>query len=78
MLPDHGFLADINPNSEQLYPDATIETGFEEIRRRASWPAEAGENSGMAASKTNGDESINRATARDSSFPRNACRLSLC
>lgn len=35
-----------------------IETGFEEIRRRAPWPAEAGEkNTGIATSKTNGDGS---------------------
>ncbi|KAL8785764.1 MAG: hypothetical protein Q9195_008507 [Heterodermia aff. obscurata] len=53
-----GFLADINPDSEQIYPDAMIEIGFEEIRRRAPWPAEAGEKStGIAASATNGDES---------------------
>ncbi|KAL8870068.1 MAG: hypothetical protein Q9174_003801 [Haloplaca sp. 1 TL-2023] len=38
-----GFLSDINLNSEQIFPDAMIETGFEEIRRRAPWPAEAGE-----------------------------------
>ena len=38
-----GFLADINPDSEQVYPDAMIEIGFEEISRRAPWPAEAGE-----------------------------------
>ena len=35
-----------------------IETGFEEVRRRAPWPAEAGErNTGVAASETNGEES---------------------
>ena len=38
-----GFLNDINPDSEQIFPNALIETGFEEIRRRAPWPAEAGE-----------------------------------
>ena len=38
-----GFLADINPHSEEIYPNAMIETGFEEICRRAPWPAEAGE-----------------------------------
>ncbi|KAL6716005.1 hypothetical protein ACLMJK_006967 [Lecanora helva] len=38
-----GFLKDINPNSEEIFPDAMIETGFEEICRRAPWPAEAGE-----------------------------------
>lgn len=38
-----GFLKDINPDSEEIFPNAMIETGFEEIRRRAPWPAEAGE-----------------------------------
>ena len=34
---------DINPESEIYYPNAMIETGFEEIKRRAPWPEEAGE-----------------------------------
>lgn len=38
-----GFLADLNPNSEENYPDAMVETGYYEIRDRAPWPAEAGE-----------------------------------
>ncbi|KAL8989293.1 MAG: hypothetical protein Q9177_001790 [Variospora cf. flavescens] len=38
-----GFLADINPESEQIFPDAMIESGFKEIKDRAPWPAEAGE-----------------------------------
>ena len=38
-----GFLTDINPSSEEIFPDAIIEVGFREIRRRAPWPAEAGE-----------------------------------
>ena len=38
-----GFLKDINPDSEELFPNAMMETGFEEIRKRAPWPAEAGE-----------------------------------
>lgn len=38
-----GFLKDVNPDSEEIFPNAMIETGFEEIRRRAPWPAEAGE-----------------------------------
>ncbi|KAL4791330.1 tRNA synthetases class I, catalytic domain-containing protein [Aspergillus venezuelensis] len=40
-----GFLNDINPNSETIYPDAMIEPGFDEIRRRAPWPEAAGETS---------------------------------
>ncbi|OKL62167.1 putative glutamine--tRNA ligase [Talaromyces atroroseus] len=38
-----GFLNDINPNSETIYVDALIEPGFDEVRRRAPWPASEGE-----------------------------------
>jgi glutaminyl-tRNA synthetase len=38
-----GFLHDLNPNSEEIYPNAMVETGLEEIRRRAPWPREEGE-----------------------------------
>ena len=38
-----GFLKDVNPDSEQIFPNAMVETGFAEIRQRAPWPAEAGE-----------------------------------
>ena len=38
-----GFLNDLNPDSEVVYPDALIESGFEEVRRRAPWPEAAGE-----------------------------------
>ncbi|KAK6537646.1 hypothetical protein TWF694_011820 [Orbilia ellipsospora] len=38
-----GFLADINPNSEEIYKDAIIDTGFHEVRKRAPWPAREGE-----------------------------------
>ncbi|KAL1969912.1 hypothetical protein VTN77DRAFT_7421 [Rasamsonia byssochlamydoides] len=38
-----GFLADINPESEQIYHDAFLEIGFEEISRSAPWPKESGE-----------------------------------
>ncbi|PKS07417.1 hypothetical protein jhhlp_006020 [Lomentospora prolificans] len=41
-----GFLNDINENSETVYPKALVETGYEEIRSRAPWPATAGEESG--------------------------------
>ena len=45
----NGFLSDINPKSEEIFENAVIETGFEEVRRRAPWPAEAGEkNAGDA------------------------------
>ena len=41
----NGWLADLNPNSEVIYPDAMIEDGFEEVKARAPWPAAAGEDS---------------------------------
>ncbi|RDA84344.1 hypothetical protein CP532_4953 [Ophiocordyceps camponoti-leonardi (nom. inval.)] len=39
-----GFLNDINPDSEVVYRDAVIESGFDEVRRRAPWPEAAGES----------------------------------
>lgn len=39
-----GFLSDINPESEVVYPDAIIESGIDEVRRRAPWPEAAGES----------------------------------
>jgi len=39
-----GFLDDINPKSEEIWPNAMIESGFEEVRRRAPWPEAAGES----------------------------------
>ncbi|KAL8687585.1 MAG: hypothetical protein Q9218_006289 [Villophora microphyllina] len=41
-----GYLNDINPHSEEIYPDAIIETGIQEVQKRAPWPAEAGEKDG--------------------------------
>jgi glutaminyl-tRNA synthetase len=38
-----GFLSVINPNSEEIFSNAMIETGYEEIRRRAPWPSLEGE-----------------------------------
>ncbi|KAL8929988.1 MAG: hypothetical protein Q9172_000220 [Xanthocarpia lactea] len=38
-----GYLNDINPNSEEIYPNAMIETGLKEIKQRAPWPEEEGE-----------------------------------
>ena len=38
-----GFLADVNPASEEVYPNALVETGLREVQRRAPWPEEAGE-----------------------------------
>jgi glutaminyl-tRNA synthetase len=33
-----GFLTDINPDSEQIWAHALIESGFDEVRKRAPWP----------------------------------------
>ncbi|KAI4261866.1 MAG: hypothetical protein L6R42_002945 [Xanthoria sp. 1 TBL-2021] len=38
-----GYLNDINPASEEIYPNAMIEIGLEEIKKRAPWPEEEGE-----------------------------------
>ena len=42
------FTTDVNPDSEVLYPNAMVEVGFQEIKRRAPWPAEAGEKTATA------------------------------
>lgn len=39
-----GFLNDVNPESEVVYPDAMVESGFDEVKRRAPWPEAAGES----------------------------------
>lgn len=39
-----GFLEDINPNSEEIWPNALIESGFDEVKSRAPWPEAAGES----------------------------------
>jgi glutaminyl-tRNA synthetase len=55
-----GFLADINPASKEVFSNAMIETGFEDIRCRAPWPAEPSEenmikaNDGEDGGKHNG------------------------
>lgn len=38
-----GFLSDIKDGSEEIYSNAMVETGLTEVRRRAPWPEEAGE-----------------------------------
>ncbi|KAH8702123.1 glutaminyl-tRNA synthetase [Talaromyces proteolyticus] len=38
-----GFLAVVNPNSEEIFPNAMIEIGLHEIKRRAPWPKSDGE-----------------------------------
>lgn len=37
-----GFLNDINPDSEQIWPNALIEPGIDEVRKRAPWPEAEG------------------------------------
>lgn len=39
-----GFLNDLNPESEVVYPNAVIESGFDEVKARAPWPEAAGED----------------------------------
>ena len=36
-------MADLNPGSEEIFPNAILETGIEEVRRRAPWPELEGE-----------------------------------
>ena len=51
-----GFLQDINPNSEEIYPNALVETGLSEVRNRAPWPQEEGEKG--VANKDAGYETV--------------------
>lgn len=46
-----GFLADINPDSEEIFPGALIEVGFNEVRRRAPWPEREGEKDAKVVGK---------------------------
>lgn len=39
-----GFLNDLNPDSEVIYSDAIIESGINEVKKRAPWPEAAGES----------------------------------
>ncbi|KAI9726713.1 MAG: Glutaminyl-tRNA synthetase [Cirrosporium novae-zelandiae] len=49
-----GFLNDVNPTSEEIYPNAMVETGLGEVRDRAPWPEAAGETD----KKTAGVETV--------------------
>ncbi len=44
-----GFMNDIHPESETVWSDARLETGFYEIKRRAPWPEAEGEREGGVA-----------------------------
>lgn len=48
-----GFMADLNTSSEEIYPNALVEIGLDEIRTRAPWPAEAGEGSANSKGSNN-------------------------
>ena len=39
-----GFLADLNPSSEEVFPKALLEIGYNEVHQKAPWPAECGES----------------------------------
>jgi glutaminyl-tRNA synthetase len=43
MAVEGGFLNDINPDSETIYSGALINSGFDEVRRRAPWPKQEGD-----------------------------------
>lgn len=49
------FLKDINTNSEEIFPNAIVEIGLDEVRRRAPWPEEGGEK---GAGKSAGPETV--------------------
>lgn len=66
-----GFLKDINPNSEEIFQNAMIETGFEEIRRRAPWPAEAGEKAAADKAETNEEHAKSDANTMPGSVEAN-------
>ncbi|KAK9571431.1 hypothetical protein V6Z79_001507 [Aspergillus fumigatus] len=41
-----GFLADINPDSEEIYEGAYIDIGFHDVSKSAPWPKTSGETGG--------------------------------
>jgi glutaminyl-tRNA synthetase len=51
-----GFLKDINPDSETIYPNALIEAGFDEVKRRAPWPE--AQNTSESTLGSGGPESV--------------------
>ncbi|KZF23337.1 glutaminyl-tRNA synthetase [Xylona heveae TC161] len=51
-----GFINDINPDSEQIFPNAMVETGLDDVRKRAPWPQEEGEKN--IANKDAGYETV--------------------
>lgn len=53
-----GYLSVVNPNSEEIYPRALIEAGFEEIQRRAPWPSLEGEKGFKEAGRVAKPETV--------------------
>lgn len=49
-----GFLADVNPNSEEIFPNALLDIGFEEVKSKAPWPAAA--NPGSSKGDKDGED----------------------
>jgi glutaminyl-tRNA synthetase len=49
-----GDINDLNPNSQEIFPNAMVEVGLNEIRRRAPWPEEAGEAKDAAGGQVEG------------------------
>ena len=44
-----GFMVDLNPGSEEIFPNAMVEVGLDEVRKRAPWPNAEGEKGVDAA-----------------------------
>mgnify|MGYP002381495333 FL=1 len=55
-----GFLADINPDSEEIFSNALIDIGFDEVKRRAPWPkiSSRGEDANLDDDEANGPHSV--------------------
>jgi glutaminyl-tRNA synthetase len=68
-----GFMNDINPDSEKIWPNAMVETGFYEVRRRAPWPAAEGEKEGEV-----GPESVRFQAMRVGYFVSGCILCSIC
>jgi len=69
-----GWLNDINPESEIVYPNAVIESGFDEVKARAPWPETAGEDK----QHRGGNESVRFQAMRVGyfvNFPHGSCDL---
>ncbi|KAK7210986.1 hypothetical protein V2G26_018164 [Clonostachys chloroleuca] len=47
-----GFLNDINPDSEIIYHNALLESGFNEVKQRAPWPAVLGDSAEVSGSES--------------------------